>query len=258
VNRSRTYFSVFLGIVILFVSYYVSQSLFFSRNNDKDAPISKIFSSGTTPKFAESISAGSVSNVNLTQALVSDISEDFYTKVEGLDAQGREDLFAQIKAGNAESLSFANVDPDTFAQQLTPELIGIRNEISDDEIKSDPKNDVEAYKKRYLLAVTDVQLLVSSQDAAGVLQSFMDQGDVSGLNAIVNAHRETYGALLDIPVPKNALEFHKKNLLYFSNSAAIYTALGQYQSDPLKGYLAVQYMGSIYRLWDEIYSSGIL
>ena len=157
-NRSRTYFSVFLGIIILSASYYFSQTFFFGRKDAPPVSVSKILSSGNTPKFAESGTGSSAGTVNVTKTVVDDISGEFYAKVQGLDAQQKDDLFAQIKAGNVAGLDLENVDPDQIAQKLTPDLIGVRAEISDDEIQSDPKNDMVSYKKRYLLAVTDVQL----------------------------------------------------------------------------------------------------
>jgi len=244
---------VFLAIVILIASFYFSQSFFSGRKNLATAPTSKIVSTGNAPKFAETSVGSVLLNVNVTKLVTDDISAEFYTKLSELDTQKREDLFAQIKAGNTEGLSLGTIDPQKISEKLTPDAIGIRTEIPDSEIQVNSGTDLETYRKRYLLAMTDVELFISEKNAVDVLNSFMNKGDTSGLDALIGAHQNAYTALREISVPITAKEFHKKSLLYFSNSVAVYSALRQYTTDPLKGYIAAQYIGSLASLWGEIY-----
>lgn len=252
-NRSRTYFSVFLAVVILVVSFYFSMTFFSGKKSFPATSIAKIVSSGNTPKFAETGVGTGQGGINVTKSIADDLSAEFYKRIEGLDAQKRDDLFAQIKAGDKDALSLDSLDPQQIVKKISPDAIGIRTSIPDTEIQLDSENNLSKYQKRYLLAMTDVQLLPSQVDPTQALNDFINKADASGLDKMIEAHQNAYAALQDVPVPSSALVFHKKNLLYLSNSVAAYTALRAYTTDPLRAYIAIEYIGSLANLWSEIY-----
>lgn len=247
----RIYFSVFLGIVVIFASYYISQVLFSPAPRNEPAVSAKITSSGNVPKFSELSGGVASTTTNLTNSIVHDLSSEFYTKTAALDEISRDDLLTQIKSGNEKGLEKI-ITSEQVAAKLTPDVIGIRSEISDDEIKSDPKNDIDAYKKKYKLALSDLESFSLEYDLDEMTQTFMKRGDVEHLGALVEVLRNTHTALKEIPVPDVAREFHKENILYFSNAVIVYSAVQNYAADPLRAYVALQYSDSFTALWKNI------
>jgi hypothetical protein len=254
-RNPRILFSVLLGVSVVLVSYYFSQA-FFPNLGRSGIPASvAVVSSGNTPKFAEQGDfSAAAQKTNLTQQAITGIGTDFYTKTQNASDAERDDLYAQIKAGNIGGVT----DPQKLAEQLTPDVIGIRTEVSEGEVQSDSSNDMHAYRQRYLLAVTDAQIFTSTYDPVEIMKAFLQGGDATGMDALVSASQNVYAALREIPVPDAAKKFHADNLLYFSNSAAVYAAIRQYQTDPLKGYFAIQQMPLLSSLWKEIYTSTVL
>ncbi len=111
-------------------------------------------------------------------------------------------------------------------------------------------NDNSAHSiKQYFFAVS-----VAIQPQAGIREldsqifsEAIESNDYSKLESVLQNYQGDYARLKELTVPSELTELHKKLLNIFSGIIKIYSAVKDFNSDPLKAYLALQSYPTIRR-----------
>lgn len=197
----------------------------------------KISPSGTT-------GAGYFNKTNLTEML----GNSFFSRINSQDAVDK------IKSDSS-----MGINP--LSSQITNDLINksqadfnFITTISDSEIKitSDTSKTV---KEKYLKEIGETIKKDFSNYNVIYLQVIVDTYQkLDSSSAIKSA--EVYGSLakdfMAITVPADWVDVHKEIIMYYKNSEVVYRAMANYQTDPIKGYMALDMIDSLVKQAPEI------
>ncbi len=93
---------------------------------------------------------------------------------------------------------------------------------------------------------------------ADALKSLMDGGNSAPLVHIIEAYDTMYTTLSSAKVPKSMKDFHVKSLVFLKNMDTVLRAIADNQADPLRAYIAMQYIQTLSDEWASISSDFAL
>ncbi len=220
-----------------------------SVNNDKISELSKAILSKNpiqwVEKAKEQISATVNSNSENLSAATSSQSVNLTNMVAGSMFGGMQ------KLDQSGTNPFEDFDPDDpESQKLIQETIaGLQNpsanfsqSVDDKDLKISQDNSKEAVIK-YLTAINEI-----AQDRmAGFNKSYQDVlSEISKINdfslalRFADIQKNIANDYLDLIVPSDWVDVHKKLIIHFKTSEVVFKALSDYANDPVKSYLALQ------------------
>ncbi|MFA5083989.1 MAG: hypothetical protein WC475_01205 [Candidatus Paceibacterota bacterium] len=216
----------------------------------------------TAPK-KNSVSDGNTSNINLSSFLSgTDNLYNFDEKNNITKALGQ-NLFEEIQNNN-----LINQDERTLASNinsLSEDLAGkvINDSMSDLELVSViydsdlriTKDTSKEAKNAYLKAVEDISKKNFGNFSENYLQVVVDtfqKLDPASANRLAGIYRNLADDYLELTVPADWVDIHKKIIIYAKNSEIIYQAMAGYPTDPIKGGLALEAIDSLVNNANEI------
>lgn len=181
--------------------------------------------------------SGSMGGGNLTQTL----SQSFFNQISSVDTLN------QIKNNAQGSI-------DLMSGKLTNEVVSGSNadlnlisSIGDSQINVSANNSVSA-KKKYL---NDVSAVINNDfgdfnnNYAQIIYKTYHDLDPSFAEKAANVYHKLAEDFKGIVVPSDWADTHKEIIVYYENSENIYSAMANYQNDPIKGYMALQVIDSM-------------
>jgi len=176
-------------------------------------------------------------NINLTEF----VAKSSFTQMKGLDQSGKDPF---------------SIDPNDPANKefLEKAMASINNpsslfnfSVNDNDLKISGDNSKEA-KARYLDAIGKIMLAYINNDyknPMATLQKFATNFDVSGIKRIVDTYSKTLSSVMDTKTPSDYLEIHKEYIVFLKKAKAVYSAVVDYDKDPIKATLSAQLITQI-------------
>lgn len=161
-----------------------------------------------------------------------------------------ETIFSQAQSGKFFDMQNGKAaDPGLKSQEAANEILGKMQEglnfiaeISDKDILISNDNSKEA-KLKYFSDIMEI----NKKDVGDFKKTYMEVVfdtykylDSSSASRSANIYRNLTADYLKIVVPSNLKEIHKQMIVYVKNSEILYSAMANYQKDPMKGYLVIE------------------
>jgi len=173
-----------------------------------------------------------LSDNNLTQ----NIGQDVFQQMQSVD-------FSKQSPANLPAnfdLMTGGLTNDALQKQLSN--FNLISDIDDSEIKISQDNSKEA-KIKYLETIGEINkkdLGNFNKNYLAIIIDVFQKLDVSSASQLANIYKNLADDYLNLAVPSDWLDTHKKLIVHFKNSETIYQALAGYLDDPVKGYLALE------------------
>ncbi len=257
-DDQKKYFVIFFVAALAFVGYWLLEGWVFSGNHiaaPAQGEISVVPATSTPYSLGNSYNTGSSTTLlaaspqpaNLTQQIAQNLQSQFVSQLQQQGATDTPSLISKIQAGNFQN--FSNI-----SNQLTPDTIGVQTSIDDallHIVDGASAADITAYKAQYEQYLSGLATLSGSQ-ITGALSGVFNGQDTGQLDMIIQSYQHVRDGLVSMHVPRTFLTFHKENVLFFENMVTVLTVLRNEQTDPLKAYVAVQYLPQLSSQWDVI------
>ncbi len=252
-HLQKKIFIVFILVVFCFLLYWVFQSVFPSI---PPSVISRPISSTSTDSlFQENslnpsgvYSSSTAALPNLTSGVITDASKDLLSSLQLASSTSKEDLLDALKNSATSSINEA-----LLQKYMNPEQIGLVISVPDLEIKivKDSETSLATYAKGYrdaLLSFSDVNM----NDISSALDAFLNTRNTSELDSLLQKYENVNTILRTLQVPQSRVSFHKKNLVYFGDMASVLRSIRVFDSDPMRAYIAIQYLPQVVAQWEPI------
>lgn len=187
-------------------------------------------------KFPENDFPSAAKN-NLTQAL----GEGFFNTLNSPET------LEEIRSGIV-------TDPDFLSGRVASDLMSKKMadlkfvaSIPDSEIKISKDISVDA-KKKYLGAMTEIikkDFGEFDKDYFQVIVDVYQKLDSSSAAQLAEIYKKSATDFSALPVPVDWASLHKEIIVHYKNAAVVYSAMADYQNDPIKGYLALEAIGGV-------------
>lgn len=186
---------------------------------------------------------------NLVKSQTSNLSATS-TEDQNLTDQLGKTMASNILGATSDLLNYKSGESSPEQQQITNTLanqlkdqnyFSLDQPINDQSLKITSFNSVST-KKQYLEDLGNtIQKCFNgfNKNVTDILKDAFEKGDVSSAKKLSEIYQCSYDGLIKITVPSEWLGLHKDLLIYYQNAKIIYTAIGDYQNDPLKAYLAL-------------------
>lgn len=235
-NKSKIFVVILIlgaGIIgsYLIIRNAEPKNLSAENSEKKSEPAPQESLSGKPFKFPENNSL-SLGKNNLTQAL----GETFF------DVVNSPETLEEIRNGIV-------TDPDFLSSQVANDLMSKKmadlnfvSEISDREIKISKDTSLEA-KKKYLEEATKIVQKDFGDFNKNYFQVVIDvyqKVDVSSAARLTEIYKKLAADFSELPVPADWVSIHKEIIINYKNSGVVYSAMANYPTDPIKGYLALE------------------
>lgn len=210
---------------------------FSAENSDKKSESAPQAALPEKPfKFPENNSL-SLGKDNLTKAL----GETFF------DAINSPETLEEIRSGIV-------TEPDFLSGRVTSDLMSKKMAdlkfvaaISDSEIRISKDTSAET-KKKYLEAMAEIVKKDFGDFNKNYFQVVIDvyqKIDVSSAARLAEIYKKLAANFSELSVPADWAALHKEIIVNYKNSAVVYSAMANYPSDPIKGYLALEAIGGV-------------
>lgn len=188
---------------------------------------------GTAPKTPRPLPE------NLTKALSSMLSQQMMAgKIDSFTASGQVLSTEELEKYPALQKSVEQILADA-GKLFAPDP------IDENQIKTTQKTDASAIQKYAGEAMRALYPSgAPSPNAPSEIDIFLETvrtGDLSKLSANLIDYQQAYERLLNLTVPKNLLDLHKRQIQIFSTFIKLYQGVQGLNNDPLRSYLAIQY-----------------
>ena len=151
-------------------------------------------------------------------------------------------IFEQIKltnSSNQERVLSTDVDLILKNSQFNFNFIST---INDANLKISQDNSRET-KIKYLDTIREInkkELGNFNKNYLEVIIDVFQKLDSSSAIRWVNIYKNLANNYLNVTVPADWLDVHKKMIIYFKNSEIVYQAMASYLTDPIRGYLTLE------------------
>lgn len=174
---------------------------------------------------------------NLTKAL----GETFF------DAINSPETLEEIRSGIV-------TEPDFLSGRVASDLMSKKMAdlkfvaaISDSEIRISKDTSAEA-KKKYLEAISEIVKKDFGDFNKNYFQVVIDvyqKIDVSSAARLAEIYKKLAANFSELSVPADWAALHKEIIVNYKNSGIVYSAMADYPTDPIKGYLALEAISGI-------------
>ncbi|PIR44393.1 hypothetical protein COV23_00070 [Candidatus Wolfebacteria bacterium CG10_big_fil_rev_8_21_14_0_10_31_9] len=247
-KKIKTIISIIIMAVAIIGAFFIMRNSFPSvsvEENKKEwfkssgPDLNELNSSGIFQKVGEF----GIGNNSLAQKnnLTESISGSLFNQL------GSVDTLNQIKSnpkGSIELMSGKISDDVMFKMQTDLNFI---TTIDDSVLKISNNTSVSA-KKEYLNNITNV----INNDFAGFNKMYLEiiidtyqKLDSSSAIQASNIYRKLSQDFINTSVPKDWVDIHKEMIINYKNSEIIYSAMANYQNDPIKGYMVLEAIQSL-------------
>jgi hypothetical protein len=182
--------------------------------------------------------SSSVDRNNLTDNFIGRLSEEIKPLAVSLKGRGGD------KSVDVNNLTSNLVKNFNFRSLPALELV---SDIPDSELKVTSDTSRQA-KLRYLKMTLEINKKDFGNFNKNYLQIIVDvfkNLDSSSAARLATIYRNLSQDYLNVEVPRDWVSLHKALIMHFRNSEIIYSALANYQNDPLKGYLALELVENV-------------
>ncbi len=165
-------------------------------------------------------------------------------------------LVDQIKGApdilNYQTGKLPTTDINSMSDKLTGNFfnesqLNLISDINDSGLKISRDNSVEA-KKKYLDSVAEItkkNFGDFNRTYVGVVYETYGKNNPSYAGRLADIYKNLSGDYFTLVVPSDWIDFHRRAILYFKNAEIVYRAMANYQTDPIKGYLALEMVQSL-------------
>jgi len=174
-----------------------------------------------------------------------------------------ETLFEEIQNNNLINQEKRTLSSDVNAasENLANKVISdslsdfkLVSNIYDSDLKISQDVSKEA-KNRYLKAVEEINQKNFANFKENYLEVIVDtyqKINPSSANQLTNIYKALANDYLNITVPADWVDIHKRLIIYAKNAEIVYQAMANYPTDPIKGYLALETIDSLVSSAEEI------
>lgn len=176
-------------------------------------------------------------NFNLTEF----VAKSSFSQMKNLDQSGQDPF--EIDPNDPASKEFIE---KAIASISDPSVL-FSPTIDDKDLKISRNNSKEA-KIKYFDAIGKVMLENINSDYRNpmiAMQNFANNYDVSGIKRIIDAYSKMLNGVIGIEVPSDYLEIHKRYIVFLKKAKAIYSAIANYDTDPVKATLSAKLITGI-------------
>lgn len=203
-------------------------------------------SSSVTTGVNANNSFGGSNNQNLTQSL----AQSLFNQMQSQDQSGKQPLqqFNPADPTNQQFIAQAtnSLSPDYFFNQ---NVNASDLKVSNDNSKQAKMNYMDSIKTISSNRFNDPKYIRSADQVESDIQLDCFGGSgTSGNQALADVYKNLVGDYLNLPVPSDWLDLHREIISSLKASNAIYQALANCSTDPVRGYLAAK---SLPQLFDE-------
>lgn len=240
-------FAVFALVTVIFVGYWAVSGISESSNSTPDnngivlqnnqgvgnAPsITPVQSSNLQPVSSSASSAN-----NLTDQLSGNIASEFLSKVNFKAATSSQSLVDQINSANS-------LDIKKITAQIQNNPLGLVSDINQSNLSISNDNSLQAlqsYGQQYSILFSQAanSFISNPQQVAKILTDAVNNGNTQQLDQLISDFNTGYDKIIKLEVPSSVLLFHEKSLIFLKNSALVFEAIRNGDSDPIKAYIAV-------------------
>jgi hypothetical protein len=171
-------------------------------------------------------------NFNLTEF----VAKSSFTQMKNLDQSGKDPF--EIDPNDPASKEFIE---KAIASISDPSVL-FSPTIDDKDLKISQNNSKEA-KKKYFDAIGKVMLENINSDYRNpmiAMQNFASNYDVSGIKRIIDAYSKMLNGVVNTEVPSDYLEIHKRYIVFLKKAKMVYSAIANYDKDPVKATLSAK------------------
>lgn len=169
-------------------------------------------------------------------------SESFDEKNNLTKAFGQA-LFKQIQAdnltGDIDSISEQSINKIINESLADFELVSV---VYDSDLKISPDNSRPAVIN-YLTSIGEIaknRMAGFDKNYLDVLSDIVQKNDFSSANRFAEIQRNIANDYLNLTIPSDWVDSHKKLIIHFKNSEIVFRAISDYLNDPFKALLAGQ------------------
>ena len=249
-NNTQHALVAFLVLVGLFAGYWMIGglvgSLFHHVSNTTTT-----YSFPSTDSSQTSAGDNAPAEPNVTQQVASNLSGIFVTRAQQASASTSPQ--SVLDSVDVNSLG----DISSLADSFSVSDLGLVSsvDVSQLHVVTDSPDAISSYWAAYGSELNLFSTSVADPTALqNAFNTAVQSGDFSALNTLVSDYQNIYTAILQTEVPQSLVDFHIKNIVFFSNMVTILKGLAHYQTDPVKAYVLSDYFPHLLDTWNEIES----
>jgi len=206
--------------------------------------------SGIEPSTQSGSSLQSASSSNLTQNLVNTLEQQlFSTTWDGsLSTSSAQNILGQI-------------DTQKITESLSGNSLSLGATIRDDQltiIQGASQEDIKAYSDAYVEIILPIVSTLFHKSSMNEMISLSSSASNAKLQLFVSAIKDSLIKLYSLRVPQQYVSFHKKNIVFVSDSFKVFSAILYYQTDPIKANVGLESITTLLKEWEEIRKDLIL
>lgn len=225
-----------LGLIILILggvalgTYFLAY-IFKSSTNQSPTLSSSIKLSSPAPQPAPSLG-----NFDEKNNLTKNFGDTLYKQIQ-----------TEIQTGNLPT------NANSLSEELANKVINnslsdfqLISTINDSDLKISPDISREA-KNQYLKTLGEINVKDFGDFKENYLQIIIDtyqKLNYTSAAHAANIYKNLANDYLNLTVPKDWVDVHKRLIIYVKNTEIIYRAMANYPTDPIKGYLALESIDS--------------
>lgn len=181
---------------------------------------------------------------NLTES----ISQSLFSQLNSADTlnqiKNNPDKSIDLMSGKLAGDVLPKMQTDLdFVTTISDSYLKISNDSSDSakkkylqDIDNAIKNNFSGFTKNYFEIIIDTYQKLDSSSAVQA----------------VSIYEKLSQDFINISVPKDWIDIHKTMIIQYKNLAIIYSAMANYQNDPIKGYIALDAIEGLVNISDQI------
>ncbi len=254
-----------ISAAVLLGSWFIFKSSFSSPTNQQNQPEKTGFlGTGVENPFAniDLKTAKEFLNQQLSSTFSSNSETATSTASQNLTEQIGKAMSSKILGASQDLLNYKSGELPLEGKQIADELtnqfnsqnyLPLNQPIDDKALKIG--DDSPSAKKQY---IENLGIVVKNcfsgfnKSATDILKDAMEKNDSTSVKKLSEIYNCSYNGLISASAPSSWLDFHKDLLVHYQNAKIIYEAIGDYQNDQLKAYIAVNSLENLVNSADQI------
>jgi len=239
-----------VAVIILMSSWFIFKTNFTIPSATPETSFKEALFGNNTENPLNNLNVDNLKNLFKNQISGLSVTSTTSTENQNLTDQIGETMASKILGASKDLLNYKSGEMSPEQQQINDALANqlkdqnyfpLDQPIAESVLKITSVNSPST-KKQYLESLQNtIQKCFGefNKNAADILKDAFERGDISSAKKLSGIYGCSYDNLINITVPSEWLNIHKDLLVYYENAKIIYEAIGDYQNDPLKAYLAL-------------------